>query len=434
MNPLSILLNFLILKRFNGENPELVLLNKKRKLVFFFNVPIFMKSHSFFQKPENLLFIMAFITPLVFSVWMVLLNNFVVEKANFSGVEIGILQSLREIPGFLAFTVIYILLFIKEQRLAIISLIVMSIGVAITGFFPNTTGLYLTTILMSIGFHYYETVNQSLTLQWINKNETAHFMGRVMSVKAIASLIAYASIWVFMDQFQISYQTTYLVFGGLGLLLTIIVAASFKQFHPHTEQSKKFILKKRYWLYYALTFFSGARRQIFVVFAGFLMVEKFHYSVAEISTLFLINYIFNWLFAAKIGKLIGRVGERPVLIFEYIGLAILFISYALVENSHIAASLYVIDHLFFALAIAIKTYFQKIADPEDIAATAGISFSINHIAAVVIPALLGLIWIANPAWVFYCGTGFAMCSLILSLLIPKSPMKGNEFSYQKQQA
>jgi len=393
-----------------------------------------MKSHPFLQKPESLLLVMAFIMPLVFSVWMVLLNNFVVEKADFTGVEIGILQSLREIPGFLAFTVIYVLLFIKEQRLAILSLGITSVGVAITGYFPQVMGLYLTTMLMSIGFHYFETVNQSLTLQWINKSEAAHFMGRILSVKAIASLLAYASVWVLMDYFKVSYEVTYLLFGGLGLILTLLLASAFKQFPPLTEQSKKFIIKKRYWLYYALTFFSGARRQIFVVFAGFLMVEKFHYSVAEISALFLINYVFNWLFAAKIGKLIAYFGERSVLIFEYLGLIILFIAYGLVENSTIAASLYVIDHLFFALAIAIKTYFQKIANPEDIAATAGISFSINHIAAVVIPVLLGLVWIANPSWVFYCGAGFALCSLSLSFLIPNNPSKGNEFTYQTREA
>ena len=105
-----------------------------------------MKSHPFLQKPESLLLVMAFIMPLVFSVWMVLLNNFVVEKAAFTGVEIGILQSLREIPGFLAFTVIYVLLFIKEQRLAILSLGITSVGVAITGYFPQVMGLYLTTM------------------------------------------------------------------------------------------------------------------------------------------------------------------------------------------------------------------------------------------------------------------------------------------------
>ena len=131
-----------------------------------------------FNQPEHLLLAMAFTMPLVFSVWMVLLNNFVIEKANFTGVEIGILHSLREIPGFLAFTVIYALLFIKEQRLALIALAVTSLGVVLTGFFPSVLGLYLTTILMSVGFHYYETLSQSLTLQWIDKDKAAHFLGK----------------------------------------------------------------------------------------------------------------------------------------------------------------------------------------------------------------------------------------------------------------
>lgn len=379
-----------------------------------------------FNQPEHLLLAMAFTMPLVFSVWMVLLNNFVIEKAAFTGVEIGILQSLREVPGFLAFTVIYVLLFIKEQRLALLSLAITSLGVFLTGFFPSVVGLYLTTVLMSVGFHYYETVSQSLTLQWIDKDKTAHFLGKMLSVKSIASLLAFSSIWLLMEQFNWSYQITYALFGGIGLLFTIFLALSFQHFKEETEQTKKIIIRKRYWLFYALTFFSGARRQIFVVFAGFLMVEKFHYSVADVSALFLINYVFNWLFAAKVGKLIGKIGERAVLRFEYIGLIIIFICYGFVDNANLAAALYVIDHLFFALAIAIKTYFQKIAQPEDIAATAGVSFSINHIAAVVIPALLGMLWIVQPAWVFYIGAGFAFCSLGLAMLIPTQPTQGNE--------
>ncbi|WP_085298741.1 MFS transporter [Cognaticolwellia mytili] len=386
-----------------------------------------MPLNSKLRTPENLLLAMAFIMPLVFSVWMALLNNFVVEKANFTGIEIGLLQSLREVPGFLAFTVIYVLFFIKEQKLALISLGLTSLGVAATGFFPSVVGLYLTTIIMSVGFHYFETVNQSLTLQWINKDKTAHFLGRMLSIKSIASLLAFSSIWLLMEYFSWSYKSTYVLFGGIALLFTLFLVVSFPHFPQPAEQTRKLILRKRYWLFYALTFFSGARRQIFVVFAGFLMVEKFLYSVADVSALFLINYIFNWLFAAKIGKFIGKVSERSVLRFEYIGLVILFILYGLVENADIAAVLYVIDHLFFALAIAIKTYFQKIALPEDIAASAGVSFSINHIAAVVIPALLGMVWIINSSWVFYVGAGFAFCSLLLTFLMPYAPAIGNEF-------
>ena len=192
------------------------------------------------------------------------------------------------------------------------------------------------------------------------------------------------------------------------------------------RQRRQLILRKRYWLYYALTFLSEARRQIFIVFAEFLMVEKFGYSVAAISVLFLVNATLNMLFAARIGRVIGRVGERTALIFEYIGLVGVFVAYAFVNNAHLAAGLYIVDHFFFALAIAIKTYFQKIADPTDIGSSAGVSFTINHIAAVVLPAALGVLWLSSPAAVFLVGAGLAGLSLLLSLNIPTHPAQNNE--------
>lgn len=376
--------------------------------------------------PENFLLIMIFCMALVFSTWQVLLNNFVIERAAFTGKEIGILQSLREIPGFLAFTAIYVLLFIKEQLFATLALLITCIGVALTGFFPTVIGLYVTTVIMSIGFHYFETINQSLTLQWLDKDKTAAFMGRALSIKAVGALLAYAAIWLLMSAAQWSYTQAYAIIGGIGCVIVVWLWLRFPKFADVTVQTKQLIIKKQYSLYYALVFFSGARRQIFMVFAGFLMVEKFGYSVAQISALFMINYLFNFFFAPKIGRWIGYVGERKALVFEYIGLIGVFIAYAWVENQYVAGALYVIDHMFFALAIAMKTYFQKIANPKDIAATASVSFTINHIAAVVIPALLGVLWLTSPAWVFYIGAGFACCSLALAMVLPRSPEQGNE--------
>jgi hypothetical protein len=130
--------------------------------------------------------------------------------------------------------------------------------------------------------------------------------------------------------------------------------------------------------------------------------------------------------APKIGNLIIKLGERRILVLEYIGLIGVFVAYAYVQNPWIAASLYLIDHAFFAMAIAQKTYFQKIADPADMAPTAGVAFTINHIAAVIIPVLFGLIWLTHPSWVFLIGAGMAAISLVLSLLVPRDPHEGNE--------
>ncbi|MCG7496975.1 MFS transporter [Vibrio sp. Of7-15] len=378
------------------------------------------------QTPQTFLILISIAVPIAFATWQALLNNFVIEKANFTGADIGLLQSVREIPGFLAFTAVFVLLFIREQKFIILSLIMLAIGVAITGFFPSVAGLLCTTLLMSVGFHYFETLKQSLSLQWLTKEEAPEVLGKLISVGAFASLITYGVLWVLLEQLQLDFKWVYLIAGSASLSLVIFIWLSFPTFEAQTPQHKKLILRKRYWLYYALTFMSGARRQIFIVFAGFLMVEKFGYSAADITLLFLINYLFNWLFAKKIGQIIGKVGERKALAFEYVGLIAVFVGYAFVDSAEWAAALYVIDHLFFALALAIKTYFQKIADPADIASTAGVAFTINHIAAVIIPVSFGLLWLVSPASVFLAGAIMALISLILACNIPSQPDMGNE--------
>ncbi|MDK9778869.1 MULTISPECIES: MFS transporter [unclassified Vibrio] len=378
------------------------------------------------RTPQNFLLLISIIVPIAFSTWMALLNNFVIEKANFDGADIGLLQSVREIPGFLAFTVVFVLLFIREQRFMLVSLAMLTLGTAITGYFPSLFGLLFTTLLMSTGFHYFETLKQSLSLQWLSKEEAPEMLGKFISVGALASLITYGAIWVLLEQLKLDFKTVYLLAGGTGFILIMVMAFAFPEFKTEVPQNKKLVLRKRYWLYYALTFMSGARRQIFTVFAGFLMVEKFGYSAADITLLFLINYLFNFLFAKRIGRFIGAVGERKALMFEYVGLIFVFVGYGLVQTAEWAAALYVIDHLFFALALAIKTYFQKIADPADMASTAGVAFTINHIAAVVIPVTFGVIWLVSPSSVFYIGAAMAAVSLLLSLNIPAKPGEGNE--------
>lgn len=384
------------------------------------------KQLKSWQRPELLLLLMAFAVPISFAAWQALLNNFVIEQAAFTGREIGILQSLREIPGFLAFGVVFLLLLCREQSLAILSLLLLGLGTALTGFFPSIIGLYLTTILMSIGFHYYETIQTSLTQQWIAKERAAETFGHIIAVGSFAAIITFALIWLGTTLLDLDYRWLYLAFGGMTMVIALLAWLAFPHFPQKTVQHKHMVLRRRYWLYYALTFMSGARRQIFMVFAGFLMVEQFAYSVNEIALLFLLNAALNVFFARRIGRLISRIGERSALLIEYSGLMLVFCGYALVETGWIAAGLYVLDHLFFGLAISQKTYFQKIAAPEDIASTAGVSFTINHIAAVVIPVIFGLIWLKSHALVFYLGAAMALISLLLATLVPRAPEPGQE--------
>ncbi|MFL2775255.1 MAG: MFS transporter [Paracoccaceae bacterium] len=382
------------------------------------------------RRPEALLILMAVALPLAFSVWSALLNNFVVEVIRFDGLDIGVLHTIREIPGFFAVGVISILLFVREQTLALSMLALLGIATAVTACFPFLSGILTVTLLSSVGFHFFETVNQSLQLQWFSKKEAPSKLGKLMAYGSAATLIAYIFIILGWEKLNLSFNSAYMLAGLSCFALAVIGYISFPHFKAPVPQTKKMVIRKRYWLYYLLQFLSGARRQIFVVFAGFMMVERFGMDVQQLTTLYLINLILNIALAPLLGRAVARYGERNALAVEYFGLAVVFFAYGGIYlfgwGILIAASLYILDHLFFALALAIKTYFQKIADPQDIAATAAVAFTINHIAAIFLPVSLGFLWLISPFLVFCTAGTLAICSLVLALLIPREPRKGKE--------
>lgn len=382
------------------------------------------------RQPAFLLFLMAAAMPIAFSTWSALLNNFVKDAAGFTGVEIGWLHTVREIPGFLAVGVIVLLWVMREQVLAVLALGLLGATTAVTAMFPTLGGILTITLLSSIGFHYFETVNQSLQLQWIDRKRAPQTIGWIVAIGSGASMAAYGLIVLTWKAFDLSYGVVYGISGGLTLAIAIFAALAYPQFEAPDPQHKHFVLRKRYWLYYVLQFMAGARRQIFVVFAAFMMVERFGFEVHEVTALFLINYFINMIAAPMMGKAVGRYGERNALVFEYAGLLAVFLAYGGIYwfgwGVLVAAALYVADHLFFSLAFALKTYFQKIADPQDIAPTAAVAFTINHIAAVFLPASLGYLWVISPGAVFGLAAGMAGVSLLLALMIPRHPEPGYE--------
>ncbi|MDG1127831.1 MAG: MFS transporter [Paracoccaceae bacterium] len=388
------------------------------------------KDLPVWRRPVALLFLMAAAMPIAFATWSALLNNFVIEVAQFDGSDIGWLHTVREIPGFLAIGVIAILMFMREQVLGMVALILLGVATAMTAWFPTLGGILTITMLSSIGFHYYETVNQSLQLQWLPKDRAPQMLGWLLAAGSGATLVAYLCIIVTWEALGLTYNMVYLLAGGITAAAALFALLAYPQFEAPDPQIKKMVLRRRYWLYYALQFMSGARRQIFVVFAGFMMVEKFGFRVHEVTALFTINLVINMIAAPLLGRAVARWGERKVLCVEYFGLICVFLGYGGIYwfgwGVMVAAALYVMDHVFFAMALALKTYFQKIADPRDIAPTAAVAFTINHIAAVFLPASLGYLWLVSPSSVFVLAAAMAGVSLCLALLIPRHPEPGNE--------
>ena len=361
--------------------------------------------------------------------WRTLFNNFAVEVGHLTGSDIGIIQSVREVPGFLALFAIIFIRYIPEHRFAAFTIILLGLSIMITGFFPSVYGLVITTFLMSTGFHYYETANQSLTLQYFSKDHAPMVLSYQRSLAAITAIFTGIIIWFFSFQVKLDFTS---LFGLIGFF--VFVLGFWSLFKNPTDknivpQKKTFLLRKKYWLYYVLTFLAGARRQIFIAFAVFLLVQKFKFTVAEISILFVVNNAINFFLLPYIGKFVVRFGEQKLLSIEYFSLIFIFVIYAYTESAAVVVILYILDHILFNFAFAIRTFFQKIANPSHIAPSMAMGFTINHIAAVIIPFIGGQLWDFNYRLPFLFGGFLAGLSLIFVQFIKPNLKKYYEQEY-----
>ena len=356
--------------------------------------------------------------------WRTLYNNFAVDVVGLDGFHIGTLQSARELPGLLALCAIFVMMLIREHKLSAISVTVMGIAISVTGFFPSFTGLIFTTLIMSFGFHYYETTNQSLVLQNFDQFESPLVMGAQRSIMSLVCVVI--GLCVFGFSYFLSFKAMFLIIGVLVTLAGLWGLFFGPKHTPGQVQHKKMILRKRYSLFYYLTLLSGARRQIFMVFSVFLLVKRLDFGIQTITILFVVNNVINYFVTPLVAKAINRFGERKILTCEYASLIVIFTAYAFCPYKSIVMLLYILDHISFNGAMAIRTYFQKIADPKDIASSTAVSFTINHIAAVVLPVVGGYLWMIDYKIPFLLGTGLSVMSLILAQFVKTGlPQKTN---------
>jgi predicted MFS family arabinose efflux permease len=342
--------------------------------------------------------------------YTILFNNFAAEMVHLDGSQVGIIQSVREIPGLLALLLVFILLLVREHKLAAISVALLGLGTGITALIPSYGWLIFTTVVMSFGFHYFESTNQSLTLQYFSTSVSPLIFGRLRALGAMSSVAAGVLVYV-LGTFA-KYREIYLVIGVL-----VFVAGIWGLFQNPTHsgvvpQKKKMFLRRRYSLFYILTLLSGARRQIFVVFSILLLVQVFHFSVRDMTLLFIVNNIVGYLLNSVIGKAINRFGERFISSIEYSGVIVIFLVYAFSTSKNLVMFMYIFDNILYNFDVAIRTYFQKVADPADIASSMSVGFTINHIAAVFLPALGGYFWMLDYKIPFIAGSALGLVSLV----------------------
>ena len=181
------------------------------------------------------------------------------------------------------------------------------------------------------------------------------------------------------------------------------------------REKRKVVFRREYWLYYALTFLMGVRRHIFTTFALFMLVQIYGIPVTWTAALLLVNNLVSTFSSAFLGWLVTRLGERKMLTMNFFGLTGVFLGYAYVSLLPVLFVLFVLDHIFFGFNLAVDSYFQKIAhSPQEITSNVSMAQTINHVSALVVPVLGGILWEqVSPSAPFLTGVVVALISLVL---------------------
>lgn len=362
-----------------------------------------------------------------FNLWGTLFNNFAVEDMGAQAWHIGIIQGLRELPGLLGILSAIMALYVAEIRLTGIMVVLLGVGLVWTSHVGSMLSFVLATILMSTGFHYYQTAKQSVILKITSKAESPKILGSLASMESVSGAFIVALIFLttkgpLRATELLSYRQLYL---GIGIL--VIVVGIWGMFRhrgtPRETINPRMDFDRRYVLYYILTFLAGSRRQIFTTFAIFLMVARHATSVQTAALLIFINSVITSYTNRLAGKLITRFGERVMLTIEYVSLLGIFAGYAFVQRASILYVLYVLDGISFGLDIGVSTYFQKVALHKDITRNVGMGMTINHISAMAIPVVGGLLWSLGHEVTFLMGSAMAVISIVTVQFIPNSIAK-----------
>lgn len=348
-----------------------------------------------------------------FRIWQAMFNNFAVEELGIGPASIGWIQALREIPGLLGFLLGFVALFLSEVRIIALSVILMGVGTFLTGQVTTVPFLLVSTMMMSIGFHFFYPSNNSVVLMAVETKHAPKALGQLRSLGAIAALTATGAVYLLAG--RLGYRALFMVVGGVtavgGLLLLPLAKGS-----GSLPQRRRVVLRRQYWLYYTISFLMGSRRHIFTTFAIFLLVQKHGISVETTATLFLINSLINTYAYQLVGKLVGQLGERLMLSIAFGTLAFVFLGYAYVSSLPVLFVLFVIDNVLFGFNLALTTYFQKIAvTKEEITSNLSVEQTINHIAAIVVPIAGGTVWeLFGSQAPFLAGVGIVLVSLVLT--------------------
>jgi MFS family permease len=349
-------------------------------------------------------------------------NNFLNDVYHLSAEARGIVELPRELPGVFIMVVLGLLAFLGEIKIARIGLLAASLGMLGIGVFSPTFGSMLVWMMMfSLGTHMVMPITPVIGMDLSQKENFGARLGRYSAYSLSATIVGYAIVWLGFKYLGLTYQVAFII-AAVFFIFAALSMGFMKNNKPEYKKVK-FIFRKKYSLYYVLCIVNGARKQIFLTFAPWVLIQVFHVGPPVFAILGVVISVVSIMTRKIVGNAIDIKGERFILTLEAVMLFVICLGYAFAADLFTAgvavviiAACYIIDNSMSAVEMARSTYVRKIAvDPADVMPTLSAGTSIDHVVSMSIPFLGGLLWAAfGYQYVFFAAAGIAVLNLILS--------------------
>lgn len=349
-------------------------------------------------------------------------NNFLNDVYHLSADARGIVEFPRELPGVFIMVVLGLLAFLGDIRIAVLGLSAAALGMLGLGVFSPTFASMLVWMMMfSLGTHMVMPITPVIGMDLSKKENYGARLGRYSAYNLFATIGGYAIVWLGFKFLGLTYQLAFIIAAAFYVLAAF--SMGFMKINKPEYKKVKFVFRKKYTLYYVLCIVNGARKQIFLTFAPWVLIQIFHVGPPVFAVLGVVVSVVSIMTRKIVGNAIDIKGERFVLSLEAVLLFVICLGYAFAGDIFsagiaviIIAACYVIDNSMSAVEMARSTYVRKIAvDQADVMPTLSAGTSIDHVVSMSIPVLGGLLWTAfGYQSVFLAAAGIAVLNMILS--------------------
>jgi MFS family permease len=341
--------------------------------------------------------------------------NFAVEEMHLTGFEQGLLEMFRESCGIFALGILALLAGLAEPLIGAAMLVLFAFGLGSYCYVNSYFWLVIASLVWSQGLHVWMPLPNSMGLALAEPGSEGRRIGQIQAAGAAGSGLGLACGLV-LNIAGLPIRPLYIVAGSAAL-----IAAAACLYIPRQIRGERprLVLRRRYGLYYLLNFLEGWRKQIFLAFAGFLLVNNYGTPLWAMLLLWIVVQAVGWFSSPAVGRLIDRVGERRVLVFYYSFMTICFLGYAFIRIKYILYGVFLLDSSFFVFAMALTTYAGRLAPANEKTMTLSMGVAMNHVAAVTMPLVGGLAWkYLGYRWTFLIGSAAAAASILAAVRVP----------------